>query len=158
MEFHPQKQFNLNDYLRIFYRGQWIVVICVVVVIVYTVLYNISAPLVYEASSLIMLKKEGGVQKALFNDADFGQPETQLHNHMEILKSRSLAKEVIHRLQQMPQADSLIVLGNPPKIERFSIKRWFLSSILGRQEKPPDKPSFDRLVEKFPEKLFDGGP
>jgi capsular exopolysaccharide synthesis family protein len=150
LEVHPQKQFNLNDYLRIFYRGRWIVFICLAVVVAYTVYYNVTVMPEYEASALIMLKKDNNVQRTIFNDPAFGQPETMLHNHMEILKSRTLAKEIVRKLEKMPQADSLVFLGNPPRIERFSFKRWFLTTFRPSHiEKSAIKPSFESVVEKF---------
>jgi capsular exopolysaccharide synthesis family protein len=150
LEVHPQKQFNLNDYLRIFYRGRWIVFICLAVVVAYTVYYNVTVMPEYEASALIMLKKDNNVQRTIFNDPAFGQPETMLHNHMEILKSRTLAKEVVRKLESMPQADSLVFLGNPPRVERFSFKRWILTTFRpSHLEKSADKPDFDSVVEKF---------
>jgi capsular exopolysaccharide synthesis family protein len=150
LEVHPQKQFNINDYLRIFYRGRWIVFICLAVVVTYTVYYNITVMPEYEASALILLKKDNNVQRTIFNDANFGQPETMLHNHMEILKSRTLAKDVVSKLEALPQADSLVFLGNPPRVERFSFKRWFSATFrLAKSEKMPVKPSFERIVEKF---------
>lgn len=150
MEVYPQKQFNINDYLRIFYRGRWIVFICLAVVVTYTVYYNITVMPEYEASALILLKKDNNVQRTIFNEVNFGQPETILQNHMQILKSRTLAKEVIQKLQKISLDDSLVFFGNPARVERFSFKRWF-STIFHktRPEKPAEKPSFDLLVENF---------
>jgi uncharacterized protein involved in exopolysaccharide biosynthesis len=125
VEVHSQKQFNIDDYFRIFYRGRWIVFICLAVVVAYTVYYNITSLPEYEASATILLKKDNNIQQTIFNDVNYGQPETILQNHMEILKSRTLAKEVIHKLQTIPQADSLVFFGNPARVERFSFKRWF---------------------------------
>jgi capsular exopolysaccharide synthesis family protein len=150
LEVHPQKQFNINDYLRIFYRGRWIVFICLAVVVTYTVYYNVTVMPEYEASALILLKKDNNVQRTIFNDPTFGQPETMLNNHREILKSRTLAKDVVRKLEALPQADSLVFLGNPPRIERFSLKRWFSTTLhLAKSENTQAKPSFERIVEKF---------
>jgi capsular exopolysaccharide synthesis family protein len=147
-----QKQFNVGDYLRILIKGMWIVCICVAVVVGYAVYQNLTTPPVYEASALILIKKEGGVQKAIFDNEGFMDTEKPIHNHMEILKSRTLAKEVIHRLQQIPEADSLIFLGNRPSIERFSFKRWITTTFRASGGVPADtwqRPTFERLVETF---------
>ena len=145
-----QRQFSVNDYLRIFYRGRWIVFICLGVVVAFTVYFNITTLPVYEASAMIMLKKDNNVQRTLFNDVNFGQSETLLQNHMQILKSRTLAREVIQSLKTMPQADSLVFLGNTPRVERFSFKRWFSSTFRsGNHENGDAPPSFEKLVEQF---------
>lgn len=150
MDIHSQKQFNIDDYFRIFYRGRFIVLICLAVVVAYTVYFNITSMPEYEASAMILLKKDNNIQRTIFNDINYGLPETILQNHMQILKSRTLAKEVIHKLQAISQADSMVFFGNAARVERFSFKRWFSTIFhMTIPEKTPEKPSFDLLVENF---------
>jgi uncharacterized protein involved in exopolysaccharide biosynthesis len=68
LEDRSQQQLNPSEYLRILYRGRWIIFICTAVLIVFAVYYNITTTPSYEASALIMLKKDGGIQKAIFEN------------------------------------------------------------------------------------------
>jgi capsular exopolysaccharide synthesis family protein len=53
------------------------------------------------------------------------QQETRINNQVELLKSDTLAKEVIKRLQESPFADSLWILGKRKRAE-FALKRKLL--------------------------------
>jgi tyrosine-protein kinase Etk/Wzc len=137
--------------MRIFVKGMWIIFLCSVTAISIAVYYNVTAEPVYEASALIMLKKDGGVQKALFNDPVLGESDVLIHNHMEILKSRTLAKDVVKRLQETPGADSLGFLHRSLQNERFSINRW-ISTTFSRNRRSRfagQNDHFDYLVETF---------
>jgi len=147
-----EQQVTLNDYIRVLYRGRWIVFISFLVVVASTAYFTFTAQPVYEASALVMLKEEGGVQQQVFEVSSFMKRETMINNQVEILKSRTLAENVIRQLQESPYADSLWILGNGPKKKGFSIKGW-ISSLLrrGRRGKEQEGPSFDDLVKVFRE-------
>ncbi|HHJ53281.1 MAG TPA: hypothetical protein ENJ89_08825, partial [Caldithrix abyssi] len=102
-----EQQISLSDYLRILYRGRWIIAISFIVVLAATVLYTLNADPVYEASSKVLIESNSGVQGSFFDVGYFGNQNTMVANQMEILKSRTLAERVVKRLDLSDVRDSL---------------------------------------------------
>lgn len=121
---HPM---SLGDYFRILYRGRWIILCSFLVVMGITLYLTYSSMPVYEASALVMLKEEGKVQRELFDATSYMDRSKRVNNQVEILRSRTLAKEVIKRLVNSSQADSLWILGNRERTNNISFTNWFLS-------------------------------
>ncbi len=124
-----EQQVTLSDYMRVLYRGRWIILFSFLIVVASTAYFTFTAQPVYEASALILLKEEGRVQQQIFEVTSLMQRETAINNHVEILKSRTLAENVIQLLQESPYADSLYILGYSPGGEKFSIQRWLIALI-----------------------------
>jgi capsular exopolysaccharide synthesis family protein len=143
-----EQQVTLNDYLRVLYRGRWIILISFLVVVASTVYFTFTAQPVYEASALVMLKEEGTVRRQIFEVSSYMKRETMINNQVEVLKSRTLGMEVIRRLQESPHADSLSILGNPLKNQKFSLTKWVFSIFRG-EDSNVQQPSFDDLVDRF---------
>ena len=147
---------TLNDYLRILYRGRWIILISFLIVFTTTAYYTFTEQPVYEASALVMIKEEGGVQRKIFEGSSYIERETSINNQVEILRSRTLAEDVIHRLQNSSTADSLFILGKGSLKKRFSILsfvRGLLSSLRDRNKAKFSQTStadfFDAWVGSF---------
>ncbi len=145
------QQVTLSDYMRVLYRGRWIIIVSFLVVVASTVYFTFTAQPVYEASALVMLKEEGKVQKQIFEITSFMKQETAINNQVEILKSRTLAEDVIHRLEKSPRADSLWILGKRRGDEKFSIKKWLFSLVGLGKNKEAEKPTFEDLARNFRE-------
>src|SRR4030042_5304635 len=124
-----EREMTLKDYIRILYRGRWIIAISFIVIVAATAYLTFTTQPVYEASALVLLKQEGGVQAQIFEVSSFIKRETMMNNQVEILKSRKLAEDVIKRLQNSPYSDSLWILGSNKEEEKFSIKKWIFSFI-----------------------------
>ena len=62
MEELQEQQVTLTDYIRILRRGRWIIILSFLAVMAVTIYLTFTSQPVYEASSLIMLKEEGGVK------------------------------------------------------------------------------------------------
>ena len=149
MEEEPrEQQVTLSDYIRVLYRGRWIIAVSFLVVVASTAYFTFTAQPVYEASALVMLKEEGRVQQQIFEVSSFMKRETMINNQVEILKSRTLAMDVIRRLQESPHANSFCILGNPPEDQKFSLKKW-ISSLFRNGEEKRSTPVFDDLVDGF---------
>jgi capsular exopolysaccharide synthesis family protein len=146
-----EQQVTFKDYMRVLYRGRWIIAVSFFLVMVSTVYFTFTTQPVYEASAQVLLREEGSMQQQIFEVSNFIKRETMINNHVEILKSRTLAEDVIRRLQASPYADSLWILGNRSDDEKFSIKKWIFSIL--KIEKPDADPSeedlFDGLVFNF---------
>jgi len=102
-----EQQISLQDYLRIIYRGRWIIAISFIIVIIATAYYTFTASKVYEADGKIIVQSQGSMERALFNMNYFGNQTTLITNQVEVLKSRQLAEEVVKYLEAVPYRDSL---------------------------------------------------
>ena len=116
-----ERQVNIQDYLRILYRGRWIIIISFITVITFVSYYTFTATPIYRSTVKVMVKDNGGVQKTLFNVTDFMEKEKKINNQVEILKSRTLAENVVKKLMMSDQADKLIILGNVPENRRKGV-------------------------------------
>ncbi len=136
MELHEEQQLTLQDYLTILSRGKWIIIIAFLVVMTATVYVTFTTPPTYESTALIMVKEGGSVQSQMLDLPSVLKRDNMINNHVEILKSRSLAKEVIQRLGASGHADSLQVLGNGPERKQYSLLA-LLKSKSGKKTQRP---------------------
>lgn len=140
MEEYGEQQVTLQDYIRILYRGRWIIGITFVVIMIATTYFTFTSQPVYEASALVMIKEEGGVQQQIFEISNYMNRTTAINNQVEILKSRTLAENVVRRLQESDVADSLWILGRAQH-EGVSIKKRIKDFIFsnGHDHGPPSQ-------------------
>jgi capsular exopolysaccharide synthesis family protein len=146
---------KVQDYLRVLYRGRWIIITSFVSVVVLTLYLTFTSEPVYEASAKLILEEQSGVSESLFDFSTIMKKETLINNQVEILKSRTLADYVIRDLQISPFAEKLRTLGNSPHDEKR--KGGFLARLfLGHGSSDNDKPQyekFDSLVESLRERI-----
>jgi len=102
-----ESQVSMSDYLRILYRGRWIIALSFVVVLIATLIFTFTADPVYEASSKIIIESTGAMERSLFDLTSLGNQSTMVANQTEILKSRTLAERVVKRLDLSNVRDSL---------------------------------------------------
>ena len=102
-----ESQVSLNDYLRIMYRGRWIIVLSFIIVFLSTVYFTFTSSPVYEASTSIIIESTGAMERSLFDMNPFGNQSTLIANQIEILKSRTLAERVVKQLDLSDVRDSL---------------------------------------------------
>ncbi|RKY56100.1 MAG: hypothetical protein DRP89_02060 [Candidatus Neomarinimicrobiota bacterium] len=106
-----EKEVSLQDYIRILYRGRWIISVSFIVVMFFTVYFTFTAAPQYEASTLFMLAARPGQTSGLFQNPWMPGNVMKVNNEIEVLKSNALARRVIKSLRNSPYADSLYVLG-----------------------------------------------
>ncbi len=155
-----EQQVTLNDYLRVLYRGRWIIAIAFLATVLATAYFTFTTEPIYEASATVMVKEEGsGVSDMLFGGvASAFRRETEINNQVQILKSRTLAEAVIRRLQQSPYADKLRILGNVPEDVRRSFNpvsaaMGLVSGLFRGRNQQTAQPSGDELVSVLAEDL-----
>ncbi|HEM49505.1 MAG TPA: hypothetical protein ENO27_04770, partial [Caldithrix sp.] len=102
-----ESQVSINDYLRILYQGRWIIIVSFLVVFFTTVYVTFTTPPQYEAATTIIIESAGAMERTMFDINYFGKDNTMMFNQIEILKSRSLAENVIKRLDLSDVRDSL---------------------------------------------------
>ena len=63
---------TLTDYLRIVYRGRWIILFSFLIVFIATVYYTFTSNPVYESSTTIIIESNSGMGNAIFDFNSFG--------------------------------------------------------------------------------------
>ncbi|HHS13732.1 MAG TPA: polysaccharide biosynthesis tyrosine autokinase [bacterium] len=85
-------------------------IITFIAVITLTVIFLTVAKPVYQASASLSIQ-EGDLHGQIFDFPNVFFQKNLIKNQVAILQSHSLALDVIHRLQESPYADSLVILG-----------------------------------------------
>ncbi|MBC8205450.1 polysaccharide biosynthesis tyrosine autokinase [bacterium] len=104
-----EQQVNLSEYLRILFRGRWIIFISFIVIVGSTAYFTYKMRPVYQANTSIMIE-ETGMESSLFSMNPFINIKNNLTNQMEVLRSRTLAEQVIRSLQNSPYNTELELL------------------------------------------------
>ncbi len=102
-----ESQVSFNDYLRILYRGRWLIALSFSVVFIATLIFTLTTKPTYEAQTSILIESTGLMERSFFDMNAFGNQNTLIANQTEILKSRTLAERVIKRLDLSDVRDSL---------------------------------------------------
>lgn len=130
-----EEEINLRDYVHVIRKRRWVVITILFVVTVSVTIFTFRQTPVYEATARLLIEKETpnilSFKEVLdMNTADENYYQTQY----KILKSRTLAKQVLQKLgifeqkaQQPPQAPSW-----------FSVRTWMTKAQewLGLQQAP----------------------
>ncbi len=98
-----EKQINLNDYLRVIFRRRWLIVLVFLGFTGSAVAFSFLTKPIYQASTTIMVEKEGGMDDYIFTGAAMMRSDSKIKNQVEIIKSRSLAQAVVRELLSTPQ-------------------------------------------------------
>ncbi|MFA7710165.1 MAG: polysaccharide biosynthesis tyrosine autokinase [Candidatus Neomarinimicrobiota bacterium] len=106
-----EKEVSLQDYLRIIYRGRWIIGITFVIVMILTVYITFTTPPQYQATTILMLSGRATSTSALFQNPLLPTNYMKVNNEIQVLQSAALARSVIKALRNSPQVDSLYILG-----------------------------------------------
>ena len=57
------RQLKIGDYLRIAYRGRWIIIACFIIVFVITLYITFTSPSIYEASTTVLVESKGNMEE-----------------------------------------------------------------------------------------------
>ena len=102
-----EQPLQLMDYLRILYRGRWIITFSFIIVFIATLIYTFKTPPTYEAKTTLLIESNNSMEQNLFNLTSLGNQANMLTNQMEILKSRNIAERVVYYLEQSDVKDSI---------------------------------------------------
>ena len=105
-----ERQVTLYDYLRVLYRGRWIIILAFAIIAAAALILSFLISPIYEAKTTIMIEQDGGMQQSLFGVSGFMERETEINNQVEILKSRTLAEEVLAWLQESGAGDRFSII------------------------------------------------
>ena len=95
-----EEQVTLRDYLRVLYRGRWIILLSFLVVVISVLYFTTQAIPIYQATATILTDSATNPTGLdIFPLAGIGSRETMINNQVEILKSWTLAQEVVVALR-----------------------------------------------------------
>jgi len=106
-----EKEVSLQDYLRILYRGRWIIGISFVLVMIITTYVTFTTTPEYQSTTLLSLAGRPGQTSTLFSNPFMPTNMMKVNNEIEVLKSNALSRRVIAALRVSPYADTLYILG-----------------------------------------------
>lgn len=127
-----EQQISFQDYLRILYRGRWIILFSFLAVLAGTAYFTFTAKPVYEASAKILVESQGSMERALFDINYLNNQSTLITNQVEILKSRTLAERVIQALEAAPYRDSLAIFqpnSDGTYLDRRVQVNWIMNNL-----------------------------
>lgn len=139
-----EEEINLRDYLHIIRKRRWLIITILFVVVISVTILTFRQTPVYEATTRILIEKETPNILTFKEVLELGTADTDYYQtQYKILKSRTLAKQVLEKLGIMQQA-----MQQEPETEKFSIPLLFakVQETLGFHEPPSSEA--DKAVEK----------
>jgi len=95
---NPNKPFNIHDYIEIFLRRIWYIIIPVIVVMIGAILYAYSSPKLYRASTLILITPQK-VPEAFVRPTVTSTIGERLQSIGQEIMSRTRLEEIISELK-----------------------------------------------------------
>ena len=112
-----EEEINLRDYLHILRKRRWVILTILFVVAVSVTILTFQQTPVYEATARILIEKETPNILTFKEVLDLETADTDYYQtQYKILKSRTLAKQVLEKLGIMKQA-----MQQEPETGNFSI-------------------------------------
>jgi capsular exopolysaccharide synthesis family protein len=97
-----EKHVTLNDYLRILIRRKWVIILAFLCFTGSATAFSFLMTPVYQACTTIMIEKEGGMEDRIFTVSAMMRSESKIRNQVEIIRSRTLAEEVVKAVLESP--------------------------------------------------------
>lgn len=110
-----EQEVSIHDYLRILYKGRWIIAISFLAVVISTVFFTLRATPIYEAKTTILIETgKTGAAIPLFEAPGFTRRETMINNQVQILKSRTIAELVLNELRKLSGSQTFAIFKTDP--------------------------------------------
>ncbi len=100
------EELQLLDYVRIVLRRKWLIIALVLAAGASSYVFSKLTDKVYEARSKILVRDQTSSSMSILNEIS-GMPKNQVANYVEILKSRSLARAVLLKLNLPATSEAL---------------------------------------------------
>lgn len=97
-----EKQATLNDHVRILARRKWLILFTFLCLAGSAAAFSFLMTPVYQACTTVMIEEEGGMEDHIFAVSSMLRPDSKLKNHVEIIKSRTLAEAVVRAVLDSP--------------------------------------------------------
>jgi len=138
---NQEEELELADYWKIIWKRKWIIILSLVVVTASALVFSYLQTPIYEASTTLYIKKKGATSGGIdiFGGAGGFSTQTELNTQIEILKSRTLAEEVVKKLnldklQKNKKSSSGIVAGLLKKVFPESLNKATTSSTSEKED------------------------
>ncbi len=142
-----ESQVTLRDYLRVLYRGRFIIMISFIVIVAITLWITFNTEPVYQATAKIMVEEQPGMGESLFDVTGMMKKETMINNQVEILSSRTLAENVVREMQASEYAGKLrMIQSESDDGNNGGFLDWFGKGA-EEEEKPQKSALFNQFVE-----------
>lgn len=109
---------SVYDYFQIVYRRRWVVLGAFFGVMLSAAIYSWTVSPVYEATTTVMFEV-GSRRIPILGITGFMERQNIINNQVEILKSRTLASNVVDRLQSSHAGYSPAVLASPDPVSKL---------------------------------------
>jgi len=138
-----EQQVNIKEYLDVILKWRWVVITFFLVVVITVAIHNFIARPEYQSTVMVTIEKENpniiSIQEVLQMDASQAD---YMQTQVDIFKSRSLANEVIMRmnLEESPEFKALEEETEPDWIDAVkewikSVKDWVKSLFITEKDK-----------------------
>lgn len=107
-----EQEISLLDYVRIFLKYKWVILLCLFVVLIITHYYTNRAVRIYQASSRILFEAAKQPDLVFMRT---GVSDSQIRNTMELMRSRPVREAAYELLRRDPNYERLPIsaLDNP---------------------------------------------
>ena len=156
------EEISLQDYIRVLGKRKWTIFTITITAIIAVLIANFFMPLVYKASTTVLLSKSSSPQ-AIFGSAEgnilLGQAD-EIETQIEILKSYSMAKGVAEKLSadifEKAQAQNFETKKETFRwlinmLDKIGLKS-FVASLLGMDDgknNDEEEPNFDKIANQI---------
>lgn len=136
------QEVDLKDYIRVIRLGMKWIVASTVIVFTATLYYTFTVEPEYKATTTLLIKNQPTTATVL----DFGgiQQQARIANEIELIKSRTVAENVVQRLWNSEHRNNLSLFGSRVYQPRGQRPRRFVREVisLGLYDPAEDAPKF----------------
>ncbi|KPJ54334.1 hypothetical protein AMJ39_00920 [candidate division TA06 bacterium DG_24] len=110
-----ERQSSIHDYFQIIYRRRWIALSAFFGVILSAAIYSWTVQPVYEAVTTVMFEV-GSKRMPVLGFTGYMERQNIINNQVEILKSRTLAANVVGALRGSRGGEALAIMSSPDPV------------------------------------------
>ncbi|MAE69289.1 MAG: hypothetical protein CME06_02345 [Gemmatimonadetes bacterium] len=97
MDEHQAHGVTLADYVRIIWSRKWMVGLVATAVLAFTIFFTLRMQPVYESQTTLLIEPQDAGALSIFDPTGFMKQKILINNECELLRSRSLAQQVLDR-------------------------------------------------------------
>ncbi len=142
-----EEEINLRDYLHIIRKRRWVIITILFMIVISVTILTFRQTPVYEATTRILIEKETPNILTFKEVLDLETADTDYYQtQYKILKSRTLVKQVLEKLDLMEQA-----MQQEPETGKFSISSLLVKvqETLGFHEPPASEADEAAAKEEY---------
>ena len=99
-----EQQLNWREYFSIVYRGRWWIFFIFLLVFSASTFYTLRMPEVYKAHTILEIEPDANMYSGSFGMMGGGN-DRNIMNHMQLIKSRTVSKYVIDKIDRYPGSE-----------------------------------------------------